>query len=185
MLAVTLGALSAAGLAGCTPLGAARTAADRPLAPWEARGQELFDDNIDASALGLSMDGASPRSDPFLRERAQTADVVGRVRVQTVTVDKIGEDLSFHLVIQALPPLLATPRLPDTSFELNIKPQSRGYALAKAFDSRLRGLTFVGFVQRFAGPDGDPEVHFHLSPDTAEVAAAVKEAVALAELSKP
>jgi hypothetical protein len=70
-------------------------------------------------------------------------------------------------------------------FELNIRPKSRAYGIARAFDTRLRGLTFIGFVRRFAGEEGELEIHWHLSPDTAEVAAAVKEAVALGELSAP
>ncbi len=176
--------LAVAPAVGCDAGWSARTPADRPLVRWEARAVDLFDDDIDPAALGLSLDASSARSDPLLRERAQTADFVGRVRVQTVTVDKIGDDVSFHLVIQAQLPALATPRVRDTSFELNIKPQARGYALAKAFDSRLRGLTFVAFVQRYASTDGEPELHFHLSADTPELAAAVKEAVMIAELSR-
>jgi len=54
---------------------------------------------------------------------------------------------------------------------------------AKAFDARLRGHTFIGFIRRFGADDGDAELHWHLSPDTAEVAAAVKESVVLRELS--
>lgn len=177
-------ALALVPASGCDAGWSARTAADRPLGRWEARASELFDDNIDPAALGLSLEGANPRADALLRERAQTADFVGRVRVQTVTVDKVGDDTSYHLVIQAVGAPLATSRIADVDFELNIKPASRAYPIAKAFDSRLRGQTFVGFVQRYASVDGEPEVHFHLAPDTPEIAAAVKEAVALAELSR-
>ncbi|AGP34398.1 hypothetical protein [Sorangium cellulosum] len=152
---------------------------------WEGHARDVFDDNIEPAAVGFSLDGPSPRSDPFLRERAQTADVVARVRVSTVTVDSIGDQSTYHLGIQVGYPPLATPRVPDRTFELHIRPQSRSFAIAKAIDARLRGLIFIAFIRRFAGVDGEPEIHWHLSPDTAEVAAAVKEAVVLGELSAP
>ena len=37
----------------------------------------------------------------------------------------------------------------------SIKPSSGAFGIAKAFDSRLRGQTFIGFIQRFAGDDGE------------------------------
>ena len=149
---------------------------------WEGHGRDLFDDNIDPAAVGLSMEGVSPRSDPFLRERSQTAAVTARVRVQTVTVDSIGEQKTYHLGVQVGFPTLTSARVPDKSFELSIKPASSAFGIAKAFDSRLRGATFIGFIGRFQAEDGEVEIHFHLAPDTADVASAVKEAVALQEL---
>ncbi|HTN87347.1 MAG TPA: cobalamin ABC transporter substrate-binding protein [Sorangium sp.] len=155
------------------------------LPAWEGHAVEVFDDNIEPAAVGFSLDGPSPRSDPFLRERAQTADVVTRVRVSTVTVDSIGEQSSYHLGVQVADAPLTTPRVQDRSFELHIRPTSRAFGVAKAVDARLRGLTFIAFIRRFAGEAGEPEFHWHLSPDTAEVAAAVREAVVLGELSAP
>ena len=148
---------------------------------WEGHSRELFDDNIDPAAVGLSMEGVAPRSDPFLRERAQTAAVTARVRVQTVTVDSIGDQKTYHLGVQVGFPTLTPPRVPDKSFELSIKSTSSAFGIAKSFDSRLRGSTFIGFIGRFQAEDGEVEVHFHLAPDTADVAAAVKESVALQE----
>lgn len=183
--ALLLGASLALGAAGCDPSQPAHAAAGSAegLPRWDARARMVFDDNIDPAAVGLSMEGPSPRSDPFLRERAQTADVVARVRVQTVTVDSIGEESTYHLGIQVGVPTLTAAKVPDRSFELSIKPTSGAFGIAKAFDNRLRGQTFVAFVRRYATDDGDVEVHWHLSADTAEVAAAVKEAVALREIS--
>ena len=148
---------------------------------WQGHAVELFDDNIDPTAVGMSMEGPSPRSDRFLRERAQTADVVARMKVNTVTVETVGEESRYRLGVQVGVPTLSKPKIEDRTFELLIRPNSRSYAVARAFDARLRGMTFVGFVMRFAGPDGEPEVHWHLSADTREVADAVKEAVALGE----
>jgi hypothetical protein len=150
---------------------------------WEARAKEVFDDNIDPAAVGLTMESSSSRTDPFLRERAQTAELVARLRVSTVTVDTFGSDVSYHLGLQVIPPPFIEPKLSERSFELYIRPTGRAYAIVKAFDARLRGSSFIGFIHRFAGEGGEPEIHWHLSPDSAEVAAAVKEALALAELS--
>ena len=181
--ALTTGALLVL-LPGCgeaTPEAKAPAGANLPR--WEGHARELFDDNIDPAAVGLSMEGPSPRSDPFLRERSQTAAVTARVRVQTVTVDSNGEQKTYHLGIEVgVPPLVAS-KVSDKSFELSIRPTSLAFGIAKAFDARLRGSTFIGFIGRFQGEDGEIEVHFHLAPDTAEVASAVKEAVALQELN--
>lgn len=177
-------AVSFVALAACEP-GQDANSADSVsgLSRWEGRAIEVFNDGIDPAAVGLSMDGVGPRSDPFLRERAQTAEVVAQVRVTTVTVDTIGDDKTYHLGVQVGVPPLATPKIQDRSFELIIRPQSPAFGIARAFDARLQGMTFVGFIRRFAGPEGDAVIHWHLSADTAEVLAAVKDAVALAELS--
>jgi hypothetical protein len=181
--ALTTGALLVL-LPGCGEVAPeVKAPAGASLPRWEGHARELFDDNIDPAAVGLSMEGPSPRSDPFLRERSQTAAVTARVRVQTVTVDSNGEQKTYHLGIEVGVPPLSAAKVPDKSFELSIKPTSLAFGIAKAFDSRLRGSTFIGFIGRFQGEDGEVEVHFHLAPDTAEVASAIKEAVALQELN--
>ena len=109
---------------GCEPGQPAQAGADAGLPRWEGHAVELFDDNIDPAAVGLSLEGPSPRSDAHLRERAQTADVVARVRVQTVTVDSIAGDQTYHLGVQVGVPTLTQAKVPDRSFELSIKPAS-------------------------------------------------------------
>jgi hypothetical protein len=127
----------------------------------------------------------SARGDKFLRERALSADLVSRLRVQTVTIDTVGDDSRYHLGVQVATPTLApNPKIQEKTLELEIKPSSPAYGIAKALDQRMQGLTFIGFVSRFASPDGtEVELHWHLAPDTADVAGAVKDAVALAEAS--
>ena len=178
-------ALTLSGAAGCgspddPPPNTAKAGA---LPLWEGHAQQVFDDNIDAAALGLTMESASPRADRFLRERAQTAEIVARVRVQTVTSESVGQNTSYRLGLQVGMPQLRKPKIADLTLELMIRPTNPSFSMVKQFDAGLRGRTFIGFFHRFVGPDGEPIVHFHLSPDTAEVAAAVKEAVALAEIS--
>jgi hypothetical protein len=182
-LAVALAAALALAPAGCDPSQPAKAGAPSGLPRWADRARQIFDDNIDPAAVGLSMEGASPRNDAFLRERAQTADVVARVKVQTVTVDSVGDQKTYHLSILVGLPTLTTPKLPDRSFELTVRPSSGAFGIARAFDARLRGQTFIGFIRRFVTELGEVELHWHLSPDTAEVVAAIKEAVALREIS--
>jgi hypothetical protein len=179
-VALALAAVLAVG--GCDPSQPARTPAG-DLPRWEARARQVFDDNIEPAAVGLSMDGGAPRSDPFLRERAQTADVVARVRVNTVTIDSIGEQKTYHLGVQVGVPTLVKAKIPDLSFELTVRPACGGFGFAKAFDSRLRGQTFIAFVKRYTADDSEVDVHWHLSPDTADVVAAIKEAVTLREIT--
>lgn len=181
--ALALAAALSFGVVGCEPAQPGRTASAEGLPKWQGRARQAFDDNIEPAAVGLSMEGPSPKADAFLRERAQTADVVARVRVQTVTVDSVGDQSTYHLGIQVGIPTLTTAKVPDRTFELSIKPASGAFGIAKAFDARLRGQTFVGFIKRFANEDGEVEIHWHLAPDTAEVVAAIKEAVALREMS--
>jgi hypothetical protein len=184
LLTPALLAASTLAAPGCGPSQDAQSAtAVDGLPSWLGHEREVFDDGIDPAAVGLSMEGPSPRNDPFLKERALTADVVARVKVTTVTVDSVGDDSMVHLGILVGDPPLRTPTIPDQRFELLIRPSGRAFGIAKAFDARLQGLIFVGFLKRFAGPDGEAEIHWHLSADTPEVVAAVKDAVALAELS--
>jgi len=183
ILALGLVATSALAAQGCGPGQEAESASSvEGLPPWLGHDQTVFDDGIDPEAVGLSMEGRSPRGDPLLRERALTADVVARVKVTTVTVDSVGDASTVHLGILVGEQLKA-PKIPDPRFELLIRSSGRAFGIAKAFDARLQGLIFVGFLKRFAGPGGEPEIHWHLSADTPEVVAAVKDAVALAELS--
>lgn len=150
--------------------------------PWDEHARSVFDDNIDPAAVGYTMDAPSARGDRFLRERSQTGELVARLRVQTVTVDTVGDDSTYHLGVQVGPTLAPRPKIEDRTLELIIKQASPAFGIAKALDQRMQGVTFVGFVRRFASADGSEiELHWHMSPDTAEVAEAVKEAVALAE----
>jgi len=184
VLALALGVLCPSfGLVACEPSQPAKGGVGAGLPRWEGHALEVFDDNIDPAAVGLSLDGPSPRNDAHLRERAQTADVVARVRVQTVTVDSSGDHQTYHLGVQVGYPTLTDPKVPDRTFELSIKSTSGAFGIARSFDSRLRGQTFVGFIKRYGTEDGEVAVHWHLAPDTAAVAAAIKEAVVLGEVS--
>ena len=187
MLAASLVLVASAALSvGCgEPTPSALTPVSLGLPPWDDRARAVFDDNIDPAAVGYTMDAPSARADRYLRERAQTADLVARLRVQTVTIDTVGDDNTYHLGVQVgAPPLGPHPKIEDRTLELVIKSQSPAFGIAKALDQRMQGVTFIGFVSRFASADGNEiELHWHMCPDTQDVADAVKEAEALAAAS--
>ncbi len=179
-LAVFLGT-ALAFAAGC---GADRRAnvPTRSLPTYAGKAAGLFDDNVEPAAVGLDFDkGYAPRTDPVLRERAQTSDAVLRVRVSTVTAKKDGPSLSYELELHTMEKI-AGANPPPTDFRVRIEKTSESLGMMKNFESRLVGYSFVAFVREFLRADGDREVHFHLAPDTKDVKLAVGEALVLGEV---
>jgi hypothetical protein len=181
-LALAFGAALGGLVSACGAAGVRGDANAASFPAWDGQARQLFDDVVDPAALGLGASDTNPRKDATLKERARASELVSRVRVSTVTVESLDKVLTYRLVIQVVPPPFGTPSVEETAFELVIGPAAPSYGIARAFDMRLRGASFIGFLRRFG--DGDePSLHWHLSPDTAEVAAAVTDALALAELS--
>jgi len=174
-------ALVAVLAAGCGPTGPAN-GPSRPLPAYAGRSAELFDDTIEPAAVGLDFDkGYSPKSDVVLRERSQISDAVLRVRVTTVTSKKDGPEATFELGLHTVE-RLAGANAPPADFTVRITKTSESHGIMKNFETRLVGYPFIAFVREFVRPDGDREVHFHLTPDSKEVKAAVAEAVILGEV---
>jgi len=154
----------------------------RPVTPYAGRQADLFDDTIEAAAVGLDFDkGYAPRVDKTLRERAQTGDAVLRVRVSTVTAKKDGPDATYQLGLHTVEKL-AGKNAPPLDFTVQINKASESHGIMKNFESRLVGYAFVAFVREFSTTAGEREVHFHLAPDTKEVKLAVGDAMLLGEL---
>ncbi|MDB4943838.1 MAG: hypothetical protein JWP97_3372 [Labilithrix sp.] len=174
----------AGGLTGCSgaPAGATRPA--RALPAWSGRAAELFDDTIDPAGVGMDFDkGYSPRADPMLRERAQVSDAVLRVRVATVTGKTDGPERTFQLGLHTVEKMTGE-NAPPADFTVGITKASESLGIVKNFEGRLVGYPFIAFVREFVRPDGDREIHFHLSPDTKEVKSAVGDSVILGEIEK-
>lgn len=151
------------------------------LPAWDAAARQTFDDDIEPPTLVGDTNRA--RLDPVLRERARTAELVGRMRVTTVTAESLDGIATYRIVVQMMSAPFITPRISGTSWELVVGPKAPAHGLMRAFDTRLRGASFIGFLRRFVGEGGEPELHWHLSPDSTDVAAAVGGALGLAELS--
>jgi hypothetical protein len=173
-------ALSLVALVACG--GRSSAPAARPIAAYSGRAAELFDDTIEPAAVGLDFDrGYSPRSDPLLRERAQTADASVRVRVATVTAKKNGPEETYQLGLHTVE-VLTGKNAPPVDFTVTISKTSESHGIVKNFEARLIGYSFVAFVREFAMPSGDRELHFHLAPDTKDVKKAVDDAMVIGGL---
>lgn len=170
--------------AGCGPITGANAPA-RPLPAYAGRAADLFDDALDPAAVGMDFDkGYSPKSDPLLRERAQVSDAVLRVKVQTVTGKKDGPEATYQIGLHTVETLTGA-NAPPSDFTVTVNKASESHGILKNFEGRLVGYPFVAFVREFVRPDGDREVHFHLSPDTKDVKSAVNDAVVLGEAGAP
>jgi hypothetical protein len=159
-----------------------RTAPQR-LARYEGQATALFDDRIDANAVGLADVASKPRTDPVLRARAQNAEVVARARVATVSVDTAAGKPVYRLSLDLAGGSLVRRGFADERIEIAIRPDSPAFGVVKWLDTRLIGRSFIGFFHRFAGATEEAELKFHLSADDPEVLAAVREAATLREIS--
>jgi hypothetical protein len=169
------------GVLGC---GSSRdpNAPSRPLPAWSGHSVEVFDDTIEPAAVGLDLDkGYAPRGDPMLRERAQLADAVLRVKVTTVTAKTDGPDAVYQLGMNTVEKL-SGKNPPPPQFNLTIGKASESHGIMRSMENRIVGRDFIVFVREFARPDGDREFHFHLAPDSKDVKLAVGDAVLLGEL---
>lgn len=168
----------------CGPASSGANQPGRPLPPYAGHASELFDDAIDPAGVGMDFDkGYTPKSDPQLRERAQVSDAVLRVRIATVTGKTDGPEKTYQLGLHTVEKMSGANAPPD-DFTVGVNKSSESHGILKNMEGRLVGYPFIAFVREFQRPDGDHEVHFHLSPDTADVKTAVGNAVILGEIEK-
>jgi hypothetical protein len=137
----------------------------------------LFDDGIDAQAVGASLEPtSSPQEDDLLRVRTQVGDCVARVRVVSVTSMRNDLGPSWQLGLHVLERLAGCGHVDD--FTLEVKAGGPAAGVMRVFDGRLIGVPFLAFVRNFSSPNAsETEQHFHLSAqgkvemDAARVAA--------------
>lgn len=144
------------------------------LPPYQGQLAQLFDDGINPLAVGVALDAATAAEDPMLRPRMENAELVARVRIQTVTVDVVGAVSRYTLGVQVGQPPLIAPEIDDIGFEFDVGPEQAAYSVLESMGDRLRGRTFVGLIRRFAGRRG-LEHHFHFTADVQEVHDAVRQ----------
>ncbi len=170
-------------LFGCEPMPAAAPKAQ--FAIYEGRFSELFDDGIEASAVGM-VGNTHPhsRQDPELLERAHVADGIVKVRVKTVTTKIEGDQTAYVLELEPFG-RLGGAKAPGHSFSVRFEKTAPGFGIVRSIEGRLVGKTFIAFVREFTNPaakGGEAAYHVHLAPSTPDVEAAVKEAVVLDEV---
>ena len=187
-------ALVLAVMAGCLTLAACsdppRASNPTTVTSWPAFDENmhsLFNDVIHPSAVGLSLDGGNPAQDPLLGARVLAADLVARVKVSTVTRDKVGAKVTYYLNLQVGRPPLVDPKWDVSSIELAIHRSTGAFGIVHSLDNTMQGRTFIAFVRRFASSDpgeAGPQLHWHLTADTPDVAQAIAETSALGEISE-
>jgi hypothetical protein len=176
-LLVTLSAVACGGPTAAGP-------APQNFPVYAGNATQLFDDRIDPMAVGLADVGENPGTDPILRARTQSAELVGRTRVSTVNVDSVGGKPLYRLRFTLAEQPIVSRGLSVDQIEIAVRDDSPAFGIVKWLDTKLIGHSFVGFFQRFAGST-EPEVRFHLSADDPQVLGAVRDASALSELSRP
>lgn len=182
LLSVSLSFSFSLGLAGCSASSKKPAAVEQTFPPYSGEATRLFDDGIDPIAVGLADVASKPRTDPVLRARTQRAEAVGRLRVSTVTAESIGGKPTYRVNLVFLEAAALRSTLPTKSVEIYVRPNSPSFGIIKFLDTRLIGRTFIGFFHRFDGGD-ETSLKFHLSADDEDVRAAVRDAIALREVS--
>lgn len=161
---------------GCEPASSPVTV-QAPRDAWVGPYQGLFDDAIDPVAVGLLQSGESPAESPLLADRTKLAELVARMRLQTLSRDTRAGRSSYALTFEVgEPPFRA--QIADRRIELYVAPNTMAFELVSSVENTLRGRTFTGFVRRFATAGGS-ELHWHLTADTVEVHQAVAAALAV------
>lgn len=174
-------------LAGLLALGCGGKGANAPgreYPPYTGHAVELFDDGIDAIAVGYQLEpGPPPATDAKLRERVQTADAVLRARVVTVTDKREDNGRSWQLGMRTLA-VLNGGSPPPGDFTVEVEATDPGSGMVRAFEGSLVNATFVVFVRTFGHPGllTEPELHFHLAADKADVLDAIKQAALLQQV---
>ena len=183
-LAFVVSAASAASLPAFVACGAPQSKAQTELSklpPFAGHDKELYDDSIEATALGMTMDKPTFRGDAKFRERAQKATTVARVKITTVTIDKVDERATYHLTMAVIGPVIAGE--PDTALELTVHEGDNAFPLVNQLRENLRDKTLLAMWKRFREGDG-ANTHFYAAPDDELTVAAAKEAIVLHEVSK-
>lgn len=157
---------------GCSP---SAGGANRPVPAYGGHAADLFDDVIEARAVGLDPEAAqSVRGDPVFRERVQLADATVRVIVDTVTTKQEDTGTSYQVGFRVVDRLTGVHPPPD-NFTVKVDKSGASAGILRSYESQLVGKRFVAFVRLFGRADGDREYHFHLSSDSKDVARAVQE----------
>ncbi len=167
---------------GCGPSTPAGSAPTSSLPAYGGPAADSFDDTIEPHAVGLELENyESPKNDLRLRARAQSADVVVRARVQTVTGESGSGVRSYQLSFKTVE-RVAGKRPVGDEFTVRIDKTSPSLGIVKSMEGQLVGKTLVIFAKAFARPDGEREIHFHASADGPDDVEDVKEAVILDEV---
>jgi hypothetical protein len=178
-----LGLVAAAALSGCSQ-GVAQqprsVVTQAQLAPWSGRDSVLFDDRIDRLSLDTG-NPTAPASDEFLRQRAQAADNILRVKVLSLTTDQVAQSSVHHLLVAPEGEAVAGRAAGQSTYDLTVGSGNPFFAVLGRMGTKLVGRSFIAYIKHFSGTEG-PEVHWFMSAESPEVVAAIREAHLLMEV---
>lgn len=152
------------------------------LEPWQGQLQNLFDDSVDPSAIGLAGPSFST-AQGAVQQRADKADYIVFARAVTVSTQGVDKALSYLISLRIEPEPVAGPKPPFDSLDLTITQDNPSFSLVKARDMQLTGTRFVAFLRFFPGSP-DPVIHWHLARDGQDVVHAINNATLLSSVSK-
>jgi hypothetical protein len=174
-------ALLTAGV-GCGPARSANDIQIDKLPAYTGASVKLYNDSIEPSALGLSLDKVSFKNDAVFRERVQQADVVSEVTITTVTIGKTEEKSVYFLQFEPQQGYTKQGLAADM-IDLRVADGEGAYPLLNMIQTRARGRKFIGMWKRFR--EGNvATLHWYFAPDNEDTVAAVKEALTLRELTE-
>jgi len=175
----SLACLLALGACAASPPRAATAAVDSNSPQWTGSLHTEFADTIDQELLANGH-ASHPDYDAWFAPRAQSADVVARVKVISTTTQGVGPVQGYRLTLQVLGPPLAGAVSPGDTREIAIPHAHELFPVARVHDLALTGKQFMGFFKQFAGPSAG--VHWYLASDAPEVVAAAQRARTLREV---
>jgi len=179
-------ALAALAAAACVPTVEAASIG-RPLAPYDLRAADLFDDAIEPAAVGYTLDSTPSSKRPHLQERTLAADAVVRARAVTLTSNRDEGVGAWQMGLRTIETLAGSN--PPATFTLQIKTTDPSAGVVGSNEGRIAGMTFIAFLREFAGDgaassggDASAQLHFHVAPDSKDEVDAVRRAALLGEV---
>lgn len=173
---ITIAALAAVIGTGCGPEVKTGPNLDR-LPGYEGPLAQSFNDSIEPSVFGLTLEQRSLQGDPGFRTRATSADVVATLRITTVTSSRADDKVTYTLQFE--PVKVHLGELDDAMLDLRLtEQQSQAYSVISAVTTRAQKKVVVAMFKRFREKNR-ATTHFYMAPDNTDTTKALQDALAL------
>lgn len=153
----------------------------RSLPEYKGREVERFDDSVEPYAVGLSIDKINLKRDQRFRERATVATGIARMKITTVTLAEGAARTGVLVSLERVGNKLGGTD-ESASLDLTIAETAPGYLVFKQLGTKGSGRTVIVLWKKFRVGD-EAVVHFYIAPDDQDTLDAVRDSVALQELS--
>ncbi len=154
-----------------------RATAERPtveLPTYDQHAARIFDDSIAPEVFGLQVDRPDPSKDSLLRQRAEEADHVLRVKLRTIREERFDESLRYRIVVQPIGrPLVGEAVVGD--LELSVGRASPSLSMLRSMSVEAVGAQFILLLKRYQLND-EAVFHFRGEPDQKTILKAIHQA---------